>query len=76
MCRAADAAGSPAEKLETALDAMHNQQATFYGRYTIASSVERRAGGQGIVQFAAIAGSLDRVRPLLQSAYVHNVAHS
>lgn len=45
-----------------ALDAMHNMQASFCHRYTLASAVDRRSGGQGVVQFADIAGTRDRVR--------------
>lgn len=50
------------DKLQIALDAMHSMQAVFLHRYTLGSSVERRVGGQGLVQFASIAGTLDRVR--------------
>lgn len=44
-----------------ALDAMNNMQATFYNRYLLHTAVDRRVGGQGIVQFAGIANTLDRV---------------
>lgn len=40
---------------------MNSMQATFYKRYLLNSAVERRVGGQGVVQFAAIANTLDRV---------------
>lgn len=62
ICRAGDAARSPVEELEVALDAMHNMQAPFCGRYTLGSAIDRRSGGQGVVQFADIAGTRDRVR--------------
>ena len=61
-CRVGKDADSPMEELQVALDAMHAMQSTFYGRYMLASSVERRAGGQGLVQFATISGTADKVR--------------
>lgn len=41
---------------------MCDLQARFYGRYTLLSAVERRAGGQGVVQFARILGDQSQVR--------------
>ena len=45
-----------------ALDAMAGMRHLFYDRYHVMSSVERRAGGQGVVQFASIANTFDKVR--------------
>ena len=45
-----------------ALDAMYGMQARFYYRYQLLSAVDRRAGGQGVVQFAAIVDTMDKVR--------------
>ena len=44
-----------------ALDAMSNMQVMFCKRYQLNSAVERRVGGQGIVQFASISGTHDKV---------------
>lgn len=54
VCRAAVTAGSPMGELEVALDAMCDLQAPFHGRYIMMSSIDRRSGGQGIVQFANV----------------------
>ena len=61
-CRASGEAGSPLEELEVALDAMNSMQAPFFYRYHLLSAVDRRAGGQGVVQFATIANTVDKVR--------------
>lgn len=45
------------EQLEDALDCMHAARAPFLARFHVLGAVERRSGGQGVVQFAAIAGS-------------------
>lgn len=63
-CRAAVTAESPLDELEVALDAMCSMKEPFYGRYTLLSSVERRVGGQGLVQFASIVNTQDKVRSL------------
>ena len=62
QCRASGEAGSPLEELEVALDAMNSMQATFFYRYKLYSAVDRRVGGQGVVQFAAIGDTMDKVR--------------
>lgn len=49
------------EDLEDALDALCDSGHKFLGRYTILSNVERRGGGQGIVQFAQMVGSAELV---------------
>eukprot|EP00892_Ulva_mutabilis_P005913 jgi/Ulvmu1/3694/UM017_0111.1 len=58
--KAGGEAGSPVEELQVALDAMSSMQAPFYNRYRLSSAVDRRVGGQGVVQFAGIASTLDR----------------
>ena len=50
------------EELGVALDAMNSMQALFYYRYQLLSTVERRVGGQGVVQFAAITNTMEKVR--------------
>jgi hypothetical protein len=40
------------EALEDALDRVHAAGAPFLGRYDLLGGVDRRAGGQGVVQFA------------------------
>ena len=40
------------EALEAALDEHRDSQALFLGRYTLLGAAARRAGGQGLVQFA------------------------
>ena len=60
LCRAAEEAGSPVEKLEWALDGMQSMREPFCGRFLLGSAVDRRTGGQGVVQFADIAGTRDR----------------
>ena len=37
---------------ETALDAKHERDVRFMGKYDVLGGVHRRSGGQGIVQFA------------------------
>ena len=64
-CRVAQEAESGVEELEVALDAMAGMRHLFYDRYHVMSSVERRAGGQGVVQFASIANTFDKARLLL-----------
>ena len=61
QCRASDGVGSPLEELEVALDAMSSMQAPFFYRYQLYSAVDRRVGGQGVVQLAAIADTRDQV---------------
>eukprot|EP00892_Ulva_mutabilis_P007594 jgi/Ulvmu1/5206/UM216_0001.1 len=58
--KASGEAGSRLGQLQVALDAMYNMHAPFYNRYRIESSYNRRVGGQGVVQFASIAGTQDR----------------
>ena len=41
---------------------MCTMQQLFYNRYHILSAVDRRLGGQGLVQFAGIISSQHRVR--------------
>ena len=41
---------------------MNSMQAPFYYRYLLLSAVDRRVGGQGVVQFAAIVNTMDKVR--------------
>ena len=60
-CRAADGAQSPAEELEVALDAMFSMHAPFNHRYRLFSAVQRRIGGQGMVQFASIFHTQEQV---------------
>ena len=60
-CRAADGAQSPAEELEVALDAMFSMQAPFHRRYHLFSAMQRRVGGQGMVQFASIFHTQEQV---------------
>lgn len=55
----------PIEQLEVALDALYNRKLPFFGRYHLFSAVERRTGGQGLVQFARIGNTTDTVRALL-----------
>ena len=53
----------PIEQLEAALDALYDRKLPFFGRYNLFSAVERRVGGQGLVQFASIGTSTDMVCP-------------
>ena len=62
QCRASSEARSPLEELKVALDAMNSMQAPFYYRYLLLSAVDRRVGGQGVVQFSAIVNTMDKVR--------------
>ena len=59
--RAAVESESPLDELEVALDAMCSMKEPFYSRYHLLSSVERRVGGQGLVQFASIVNTQDKV---------------
>jgi hypothetical protein len=43
---------SATEALEDALDALHALRQPFMGQFELLSSIERRSGGQGLVQFA------------------------
>jgi len=45
--------GAAIDRLEAALDVMHASKVLFLGSYSMLGAVERRAGGQGVVQFAA-----------------------
>ena len=65
QCRASSEAGTPLDELEVALDAMNSMQARFHYRYHLLSAVDRRVGGQGVVQFAAIVDTMDKVRQQL-----------
>eukprot|EP00892_Ulva_mutabilis_P002686 jgi/Ulvmu1/12418/UM009_0068.1 len=58
--RAATTTTSPLDALEVALDAMCSMQEPFYDRYIIRSSLQRRVGGQGLVQFASILNTEDK----------------
>jgi hypothetical protein len=49
-----DANLSVTEALEDALDALHALQQPFIGQFLLLSSIERRSGGQGLVQFARL----------------------
>lgn len=60
-CRAAGDADDPLDQLEVALDGMHCMQSPFYYRYNILSAVERRVGGQGLVQFASMSNTQEKV---------------
>lgn len=62
LCRATNESCSPLDALEEALDAMCAKKEVFYDRYYLLSAVERRVGGQGIVQFASIKNTQDKVR--------------
>ena len=44
---------------------MCSMKEAFYHRYMLLSSVERRVGGQGLVQFASIVNTQDKVRSSL-----------
>jgi hypothetical protein len=48
------AARPEVERLEDALDALFDAGAPFMGRYELLGAAERRAGGQGVVQFARL----------------------
>ena len=61
-CRASSESETALDKLEVALDGMCCMAAPFYGQYQLHSAVQRRVGGQGIVQFAAIMNTQDKVR--------------
>lgn len=60
VCRS-PGAGSSVDKLEDALDELAETGRHFMGRYLVGSNVERRSGGQGVVQFARIANTPDQV---------------
>lgn len=64
-------AESPLEQLQVALDATYAMHARFFNRYTVSSSVERRVGGQGLVQFGAIASTMDRVCSEISQCTTH-----
>jgi hypothetical protein len=53
---------TPTEQLEAALDALYERKLPFYARYKLFSAVERRVGGQGLVQFARIGNGNEMVR--------------
>ena len=63
-CRAGDAARTPVEELKVALDAVNGMQCTFCKRYQVYSAFYRRVGGQGVVQFASISATHERVRSM------------
>jgi hypothetical protein len=67
MCHACRG-DTPGERLEAALDALCGRKVPFYGQYRLFSAVERRVGGQGIVQFAQIGQSSAMVRSCLLPA--------
>eukprot|EP00892_Ulva_mutabilis_P002841 jgi/Ulvmu1/12558/UM090_0045.1 len=58
--RMGDSAGSASEELQVALDAMCSMQEPLLGRYLPLSAAQRRAGGQGVVQFATVAHTQDQ----------------
>lgn len=60
VCRS-PGAGSSVDELEDALDELAETGRHFMGRYLVGSNVERRSGGQGVVQFARIANTPDQV---------------
>lgn len=62
-CRVAQACTKALDELEVALDAMCAMRAQFFLRYEILSAVDRRVGGQGLVQYACVPNQPDRVRP-------------
>lgn len=59
-CRGASGVSS-VDALEDALDELAEQGTPFMERYLIGSSVDRRSGGQGVVQFARIHNAPDQV---------------
>lgn len=61
VCRAANVTQSPLDQLEVALEAMCCMAAPFHSRYQVHSAMQRRVGGQGIVQFATIINTEDKV---------------
>ena len=61
-CRIAEECKSPLEELEVALDAMCAMEHLFYYRFRILSAVDRRVGGQGVVQIASMMNTNQRVR--------------
>ena len=61
-CRSAKESDSPLDALRLALDAMCSMKAPFYDRYHLLSAVERRVGGQGLVQFASVMNTREMVR--------------
>lgn len=61
LCRASSDVESPLEQLQVALDATYAMQARFFNQYTVASPMQRRVGGQGLVQFGVIANTIDQV---------------
>ena len=76
LSRAGGAARTALEELEVALDAMCIMQAPFHHRYQVSSGVHRRVGGQGVVQFAGIAGRHDRVRqPFEEPLRISHIGH-
>eukprot|EP00892_Ulva_mutabilis_P002693 jgi/Ulvmu1/12424/UM009_0074.1 len=58
--KAAHNSATQSDALEVALDAMCSMKEPFYHRYMLLSSVERRIGGQGLVQFASIVNTHDK----------------
>eukprot|EP00892_Ulva_mutabilis_P005656 jgi/Ulvmu1/3462/UM016_0082.1 len=58
--RAAEGCAMPADELEVALDALCAMETPFLFRYNILSAVDRRVGGQGLVQFATMTNSQQR----------------
>lgn len=75
VCRVAEGCERPLDELEVALDAMCAMGAPFYLRYEVLSAVDRRVGGQGLVQFASIPNNPDRVRLLCPSLLLSRIAH-
>ena len=73
MCRAAEDCKTSADALEVALDGMCALETPFYYRYNILSAVDRRGGGQGLVQFASMTNTQTRV--CCASETVHACPH-
>ena len=73
MCRAAEDCKTAADALEVALDGMCALETPFYYRYNILSAVDRRGGGQGLVQFASMTNTQTRV--CCASETVHACPH-
>lgn len=61
----------PIEQLEAALDALYDRKLPFFGRYHLLSAVERRVGGQGLVQFARIGHGTDLVRTFQKPLFIY-----
>ena len=61
-CRLAGECTTPVDRLEVALDGLCAMHALFYHRYWVLTAVDRRASGQGLVQFAVVMNTQNQVR--------------